>query len=215
MTHEQNNESIRPIAALQEGTSAERLADFIYEVGMLRHTPRSGYAFLGTGHESVAEHSHRVAVLGFALAMRAGADVARTVFMCLFHDLPEARTGDFNYVNKLYNTTDHRLALTHASQDTGLQEQLLSYWDELERNMTLEAQLAHDADQLDLIFNLKQEQEKGNVFAQKWLESALKRIHTSIAKELANAAICTPSHNWWFNGPDASWWEQKPGKNPK
>jgi hypothetical protein len=31
----------------------DRLADFFNEVGMLRHTPRTGYAFLGTGQENV------------------------------------------------------------------------------------------------------------------------------------------------------------------
>ena len=54
-----------------------RLADFCNEVGMLRHTPRSGYAFLGSGRENVAEHSYRVSVLGYALARLAGADPAR------------------------------------------------------------------------------------------------------------------------------------------
>ena len=54
-----------------------RLADFCNEVGMLRHTPRSGYAFLGSGKENVAEHSYRVSVLGYALARLAGADPAR------------------------------------------------------------------------------------------------------------------------------------------
>ena len=80
-----------------------RLADFCNEVGMLRHTPRNGYAFLGSGRENVAEHSYRVSVLGYALARLAGADPARVAFLCLFHDLHEARTGDFNYVNHRYN----------------------------------------------------------------------------------------------------------------
>ncbi len=213
MAHDQNTHAIDPLAQLHNRNTTERLVDFIYEIGMLRHTPRSGYPFLGTGSENVAEHSHRVAVLGYVLAQKVGADVPRTVFMCLFHDVPEARTGDFNYVNKLYNKTDPRLALTHATEGTGMQHQLLGYWDELEENASLEAKLAHDADQLDLIFNLKRELENGNAFAQKWLESAVKRLHTDVGREFAHVAIHTPSHNWWFNGPDASWWARKPGNN--
>lgn len=55
-----------------------RLADFCNEVGMLRHTPRSGYAFLGSGRENVAEHSYRVSVLGYALARELAEAILRT-----------------------------------------------------------------------------------------------------------------------------------------
>ena len=54
------------------------LADFLFEAGMLRKTPRTGYQFLGSGGESVAEHSFRTAIVGYVLASMAGADVART-----------------------------------------------------------------------------------------------------------------------------------------
>ena len=80
-----------------------RLADFLFEAGMLRKTPRTGYQFLGTGQENVAEHSFRTAVIGFVLAEMAGANAERTAMLCLFHDLHEARTGDFNYRITSYN----------------------------------------------------------------------------------------------------------------
>ncbi len=196
------------LAHLRQRSQTQRLVDFINEVGMLRMTPRTGYQFLGTGKENVAEHSHRVSIIGFVLAKLAGADVARTVFLCLFHDLAEARTGDFNYVNKMYNSTNARRAMQHATEGTGLQEDILSYWDELEEHSSLESSLAHDADQLDMIFNLKCETEKGNSFAWQWIDSAVKRVRTSYGKEIAEVVLQTPSHYWWFNGPDAAWWEK-------
>ncbi len=196
------------LAHLRDRDQHQRLVDFINEVGMLRLTPRTGYQFLGTGAESVAEHSHRVSIIGFVLAKLAGADVPRTVFMCLFHDLAEARTGDFNYVNKMYNSSNARLAMEHATEGTGLQEDILSYWDELEAEASLEAQLAHDADQLDMLFNLKRESEKGNTFALQWMASAIKRIRTEHGQRIAEVVMQTPSHYWWFNGPDATWWEK-------
>ncbi len=195
-----------PLQNLRSRNNTERLVDFINEVGMLRYTPRTGYQFLGSGKENVAEHSHRVAVIGYVLAKLADADIARTVFLCLFHDLAEARTGDFNYVNKIYNNTNARLAMQHATEGTGLQEDILNFWDELEENTSLEAILAHDADQLDLLFNLKHESEKGNTFALQWMESTVKRLHSKQGQELGAVVIDTPSHYWWFNGPDASWW---------
>lgn len=183
-----------------------RLADFCNEVGMLRHTPRSGYAFLGSGRENVAEHSYRVSVLGYALARLAGADPARVTFLCLFHDLHEARTGDFNYVNHRYNECRAREALEDATQGTGLAEDILGFWDELADGRSLEAELAHDADQLDLICNLHVELSKGNAFAEEWLDSALKRLRTPLARELAEAVLRTDPNRWWYGRVDKGWW---------
>lgn len=187
----------------------ERIVDFLNEVGMLRHTPRSGYQFLGSGRENVAEHSYRTAVIGYVLARLTGADAARTTFLCLFHDLAEARTGDFNYVNRLYNSTAPRKAMEDATAGTGLEDDILPLWDELEENLSPEARLAHDADQLDLIFNLKRESDLGNRYADTWLECALKRLRTEAGRELAAVVRETDHTLWWFGGPDASWWENK------
>ena len=85
----------------------ERIAEFIFELGMLKKTPRTGYQFLGNGSENVASHSYRVAMIAYALAKVNGqADVWRTVAMALMHDVAEARTGDHNYVNQRYVTAD-------------------------------------------------------------------------------------------------------------
>ncbi|MDY0275856.1 MAG: HD domain-containing protein [Desulfomicrobium sp.] len=186
-----------------------RLADFIFELGMLRKTPRTGYQFLGSGQENVAEHSFRVAMIGYILAHRAGADPAKTVFLCLFHDVHEARIGDFNYVNKIYNSSNPELALTHALEGTGLSNEILGFWKELEAEETLEAQLANDADQLDFIANLKEEKDLGNPNAAKWLEHAVPRLKTDVARELAQAIQQADVSDWWFMRPDKSWWRKE------
>lgn len=193
-------------AKIPSEASLGRLADLINEVGMLRKVARSGFAFLGSGKESVAEHSYRVSVIGFILAKFAGANVAKTTFLCLFHDLHEARTGDFNYVNHRYNTCDARAALKDACEGTGLENDVLSFWDELEAQDTPEALLASDADQLDLIFNLREELNKGNEFAREWLDSALKRLKTPVAIELADKTLRTDPNAWWYGRFEQSWW---------
>ncbi len=185
----------------------QRLAHFFFEVGMLRKTPRSGYQFLGSGKENVAEHSFRTTVIGYVLATLAGADVLKTVGMALFHDLHEARIGDFNYVNRMYNSRDTLLALGHTLQGTGLDE-VMHWWQELEAAQTLESLLVHDADQLDLILNLKQEQDLGNPYARKWLGCALPRLRTDLSRKLADIIFHTDHTDWWFSGPDPSWWEK-------
>jgi putative hydrolase of HD superfamily len=192
---------------LQNRSRPQRIVDFFHEAGMLRFTPRTGYQFLGSGKENVAEHSFRAAVIGWVLARMAGADAPRTALLCLFHDLPEARTGDFNYVNRIYNRTLPRKALEDAVFGTGLAEDVLSFWDELEKNDSQEAKLARDADTLDLILNLKRELDLGNKAAAEWLRHALQRVHTPTGRELALVIAETDHNAWWFKGPDASWWE--------
>jgi putative hydrolase of HD superfamily len=189
-----------------------RLADFLFEVGMLRRTPRSGYQFLGTGSENVATHSFGTAVIGYALARMAGADPAKTVLLCLFHDIHEARTGDFNYVNKLYNSQDSRRALQDGLAGTGLSQPVLELHDELEGAQSLEAQLAQDADQLDLMVNLKEIKDLGNSYAVKWLECSVSRLRTPQGRELAQAIMTTDHTDWWFLGPEAGWWRGKNGQ---
>lgn len=187
-------------------STLQRLADLFQEAGMLRKVARSGFAFLGSGGESVAEHSYRASIIGFALAKLTGADPARTVFMCLFHDLHEARTGDFNYVNHRYNTCASRKALEDASAGTGLEQEILGAFDEFEARDTLEAKIAKDADQLDLICNLQEELAKGNETAKNWLDSALQRLQLPESRELAEAILKTDPNNWWYGRIDKSWW---------
>ena len=184
----------------------DALADFLFEAGMLRKTPRTGYQFLGSGAENVAEHSYRVAMVGYVLAKMAGADAGRTVMLCLVHDFHEARTGDFNYVNSIYNQSRQRDAMRDAVARTGLADDLLQLWDEQEDGQTPEAALAHDADQIDLILNLVEQRQLGNPQADAWLQSALQRLITPEGRKLAEAVEKGDPAAWWRNGPDAEWW---------
>src|SRR4030065_1283661 len=88
------------------------IADFLFEVGMLKKTPRSGFQFLGSGCESVAEHILRTLYIGSVRCrMEPLADELKVLRLCLVHDLPEARTGDMNYMNKKYVTVDEKKAI--------------------------------------------------------------------------------------------------------
>lgn len=187
-------------------TKLERLADFLNEVGMLKSLQRSGFAFLGSGGESVAEHSYRTSVIGFVLARLAGIDPAGVVPLCLFHDLHEARTGDFNYVNHRYDECRARDALGDALAGTGLEREIMGFFDEFCARKSAYAKLARDADQLDLICNLRVELARGNEFAADWIDSALKRLKTNEGKRLAQAILRADPNHWWHANVDKSWW---------
>ena len=192
----------------------KKIVDFLFEVGMLKKTPRSGFQFLGTGKESVADHSFRSAVIGYILARLQGADWSKVVLMCLFHDLVEARTGDFNYVNKRYNEADEKKALKDALNNTGFEKEISDIIDELNKTDTVESNLAHDSDQLDLILTLKEQYDLGNKYAIMWIKYAIKRLKTDIAKDIAEVILNTDHTDWWFKGIDPSWWSNS-NKNEK
>jgi putative hydrolase of HD superfamily len=189
------------------------LANFLFEVGMLRHTPRSGLQFLGSGSDSVAEHILRVSYLAFVMGrIVPGVDQHRLLLMCMLHDLPEARTGDLNYENKKYVTVDEDKAIRDLAAPLLFGGEIVALLTELEQRDTLEARLAHDCDQLELLLVLKEEQDRGNPQAAEWIQVALQRLREPIAGELAQEILRTHSADWWW-GDRGEWWVWA-GKTP-
>jgi putative hydrolase of HD superfamily len=188
----------------------ERIANFLFEAGMLKRTPRTGFQFLGSGAESVAEHIFRTVYIGYALGRLAGkADTDRIIKMCLFHDLPEARTGDLNYVNKKYVKADETKAVDDLAATLPFGEEIRELIFEFLKGESLEAQLAQDADQLEMILALKEYKDLGNKYADEWLDFAIKRLKTEIARELSGKILETDSSLWWF-GDKGEWWVNGP-----
>ncbi len=182
------------------------ITNFLFEVGMLKRTPRTGYQFLGSGRESVAEHSFRTAVIGYVLSLREdGADPHKTVLMCLLHDLHEARTGDHNYVNKRYVRIDEDRAIEDLSGGLPFRDEILELTREFNAGETMEASLARDADQLDLILELKEQQDLGNKYASEWIRYAVKRLQSDFAREMAAEILETDSTEWWFERRTELW----------
>jgi len=184
----------------------KNIANFLFEAGMLKRTPRTGFQFLGSGAESVAEHIFRAVYIGYALGkMSEGIKADRVVKMCMFHDLPEARTGDQNYVNKKYVDVNLQKAVDDLTTPLSFGGEIKALILEFEAGTTPEAKLARDADQLEFILALKEYKDLGNTYAEEWLEFSLKRLQTDAAKELAKTILETDSSLWWF-GDKGDWW---------
>ena len=194
----------------QERTREQRIVDLLHEVGMLKLTPRSGYNFLGSGSESVAEHSHRTAIIGYVLARLCGADAAKTAMICLFHDLGEARVGDLNYVNQRYSRPEEEEAVADAVDGTGLEAEILEFWRAHDRGRQPDAapeeRLARDADQLDLLLNLKRLSDLGNPYAMKWFDATEQRLMSDEARSLAQIIRTTDHTDWWYLAAPRKWW---------
>ena len=184
------------------------LARFMFEAGMLKKMRRTGYPFLGSGGESVADHCFRASLLGYHLALMDPAlDAPRVALMLMHHDLAESRTNDLNYVHKRYAKADEDKA--RRDQLKGLPPAVAAKVRELsaefEAGQSPEARLAHDADQLDLLVELKEQKDLGNPYAAHWIHYALKRLSTPAGQELAQAILETDWTDWWFEKRD-DWW---------
>ena len=67
-----------------------RIADLLFEVRMLKDVNRNGYAFLGVGQESIAEHSFTTAFLCFVMSrLHPDVDAEKLISMALVHDTPK------------------------------------------------------------------------------------------------------------------------------
>jgi putative hydrolases of HD superfamily len=184
----------------------DNIANFLFETGMLSKTPRSGYQFLGSGKESVAEHILRTVFVGYTLCKTdASLNELRVLKMCVFHDLPEARTGDMNYVNKKYVDVDEEKAVRELTEDLPFGSDIKSSIDEFNRKETKEALIARDADQIALILQLKEYGDLGNKYAEEWINFAMQRLCTEAGKKLAQRVIETDSSDWWFKDK-SDWW---------
>jgi putative hydrolase of HD superfamily len=182
------------------------IANFLFETGMLSKTPRTGFQFLGSGDESVAEHILRTLYVAFVLCnMAPDADEGRVLKLCLFHDLPEARTGDMNYVNKKYVAVNEEKAVRELTEGLPFGDEITSAIDEFNAHGTTEAIIAHDADQLALILLLKECGDLGNSYSREWIAFACKRLRSENAKKLAECILQTDSAEWWFKDK-SDWW---------
>ena len=197
------------------------IVNFIFETGMLQKTPRTGFQFLGSGSESVAEHVLRTIFIGYALCkLENGLDELKVLRMCLLHDLPEARTGDMNYVNKKYVAVDENKAVRELASTLFFGAEIEAVIEEFNARQTRESLVCHDADQLALIYQLKEYGDLGNKYSREWISFAKKRLSTETAKKMADRIIRTDWSDWWFKDK-GDWWvngnsrpDQK-GRKPK
>lgn len=176
----------------------EKIADLLFEARMLKEIPRSGFAFLGAGRESVAEHSYSTTFIAFVMTqLTPKVDAYRTICMCLLHDLPETRIGDLNTVHKNYVRADENKALSDATRGLPFAPAWADLLTEFNAGESNEAKLARDADQIALILELKQLQDIGYAPPTDWLPHVIERLQTETGRKVAQAVLETTRDAWW------------------
>ncbi len=184
---------------MKKKTDNKKIANFLFEVGMLAKTPRSGFHFLGTGEQSVAEHLSRTAFIGFALAKMDGTvDTLKVLEMCLFHDISETRISDLNHIHQKYVERREHSAVKDISDSVPFGKDMYNILEEYEKRESKESRLVKDADTLEWVLALKEQLDTGNTRAKEWIKIGIERLKTKHGKELADAIMDTNSNDWWF-----------------
>ncbi|MFH1841790.1 MAG: HD family hydrolase [bacterium] len=137
----------------------DRQLDFLLNANRLKTTPRTGWAQRGVpSPESVADHSHGVALTALLLADLVDEDMDRekVLSLAVLHDLAESVTGDLSLgVSRLLpagaKNTAERGALEELLSGLSCADRWTDLWTEFEEQASPEARLVRDADRLDLL----------------------------------------------------------------
>jgi putative hydrolase of HD superfamily len=106
---------------------------------------------------------------------------------------------------KKYVTVDEEKAVRELTENLPFGAEIKSVIGEFNEKKTREALLAHDADQLALILQLKEYGDLGNQYSQEWLNFAVRRLCTDQGRKLADTILQTDWTQWWFRDK-SDWW---------
>ena len=178
------------------------MLDFLAEAGMLKRIKRSGWWMAGIPYEeSVAEHSYRCGVIGYALARMEKVEPHKVFLMTLFGDLPEARINDLHKVANRYLNVREAEATVYGEQIAPLSEdmqgELKGAREEYEKQETPESIVARDADILECLLQAKEYSDLGFKTAEKFFKIAPGHLRTESAKRLWEGMRSWDSSTWW------------------
>lgn len=176
------------------------IVDYIFEAGMLKRAKRTGWWVAGVKDpESIAEHSHRAALIGAVLAVMEGADPARVALMGVFHDTQESRVGDIPYIGRRYLSATSNEEVTAdqvAECPPQVRDAIQQIVEDYENGDSAEVLVAHDADKLDCLFQALEYREQGSQTVQPWIDSMLAALKTPSAQKIAAEAVGRTSQHW-------------------
>jgi len=185
-----------------DGGSKQEIADFLYEVGHLKRTARTGWALARmTNQESVADHSFRTAVIALSMATMAGADPDRAAAIALLHDLPETRLGDVNHLTRRYLDEAKPFIRVVEDQTRNLPAELQRIIQERTRQWieqdSAEARIARDADLIDSILHLRESLPGRRVLEDRWIQYLASSIKTPVGRQVLDQVLAADPDDWW------------------
>ena len=185
--------------------NTHEIANFLFEAGRLKRLPRSGWLLAGINHcESVADHSFRVALIGYILALMENTDPGEVVCMCLLHDIPETRLGDIDGIGKKYLNKNKAVEREVFKEQTASMPNVISEaLDTLSGELfgsrhSLAANLVSDADKLECFIQALEYKTSRNASVEPFLDLKETAFHTESARTLyLNLKKSANPDEWW------------------
>lgn len=180
----------------------DALVEFIFEAGMLKRVPRSGWSVLGINNpESVADHSFRCAVIGYLIARMENVSVSRVLLMTLFNDIHEARITDLHKMAQKYIDAPAAENRSFADQveplPADIRDELSDVRSEYAAQETAESIVARDSDILECLVQAREYHEQGHNNASLFMKNAPIHLRTASAKQLWKLAQNMDVNSWW------------------
>lgn len=184
--------------------TAKTIANFLFELGMLKRQKHTGFALAGVRNlDSLADHTVRSIFIGYILAELEVVDAQKVAMMLLIHDLPECRIGDHHKVAARYLETDQAEQRAFVDQlkclPKSIQSKWLALYDEKHQRTTREGIIAQDADWLETAISAREFMALGQGYKglQKWIDNVRKALETKSARQLLDEIERQEPHDWW------------------
>lgn len=130
------------------------LLNILHTAEKLKDTTRHSYTS-GGRHESVAEHTFRLALMAYFIKDEfPEADIDKVIKMCLIHDIGEAFTGDIPAFEKTSSDEEAEIRLLFdwvEKLPTPYNTEMIALYKEMETHQTLEAKLFKALDGLEAV----------------------------------------------------------------
>ncbi len=186
-----------------QNSNYSRIADLVFEIGTLKNMKRMHSQVLPQSNDSIASHSFETTILGMILAKMEDKDENKIIKMCLFHDIPETRTGDANFVHSHYIKKNEKLAANDQLSNTPLKKEITDILDEFREGKSSEAIIAKDADLLSQLVS-QCNYLKDSTELKRWNRHTASSLRTKSAKKLAKTIAKRNPLEWLYSFPDAT-----------
>ncbi|MAF43176.1 MAG: hypothetical protein CMI54_03270 [Parcubacteria group bacterium] len=178
--------------------NTDKIVNFLFEIASLRRLTRSHRQVIQEVSDNISDHSFRVAVIGMILAESEKCDINKVLKMCLFHDIVEARTGDANYINKIYVDLHEKEAREDQMVGLPIAREMLKILEEYEERKSKEAIIAKDADVLDQMILEQEYFYKDKKNRKIWQNHKVYVPKTKSAKKLAEKIMKSNPLEWVY-----------------
>lgn len=184
----------------------KRILFFIQQAGMLMQMPRTHIKNLGNTYDTVASHSHHTSIIAYCIARMENLthdQAVKSLVMATLHDIPEARTGDFDFAGKNYSQVDEKRAIEDTFADFEFGKNLKDILDEYEKRESKISKCAKDADLIEQMYQEWVLTWQGNKLAEKWFKGKLRlvvpKLYTKSAKKIVGSMGKSHPQEWWWS----------------